>query len=150
MPNAAFFMPSHPLPQPSSIPTYGVVEEVKEKWPILDPIDNEGDGWICEEFPTRYARLLLLAGSPSSCFSTLRSHCYEISADARLMDSTECAQFGEGFCILWSTAGYAAQLSLVPCLASLFSLMFIFLYRGELRFRIILAGVGRDEDLAHE
>ncbi|WVQ74755.1 hypothetical protein IAR50_004360 [Cryptococcus sp. DSM 104548] len=44
---------------------------------------------------------------------------------------SECQQFGEKFCVLWSTAGYAAQSSLVPCLASLFSLLFIFLHRGE-------------------
>jgi hypothetical protein len=43
---------------------------------------------------------------------------------------SECEQFGEKFCVLWSTAGYAAQLSLVPCLASLISLLFIFLHRG--------------------
>ncbi|RSH81418.1 hypothetical protein EHS25_006950 [Saitozyma podzolica] len=44
---------------------------------------------------------------------------------------SECEQFGEKFCVLWSTAGYAAQLSLVPCLASLISLLFIFLHRGQ-------------------
>ncbi|WVQ82018.1 hypothetical protein IAT38_004146 [Cryptococcus sp. DSM 104549] len=44
---------------------------------------------------------------------------------------SECQQFGEKFCVLWSTAGYSAQLSLVPCLASLISLLFIFLHRGE-------------------
>ncbi|WVO22921.1 uncharacterized protein IAS62_004264 [Cryptococcus decagattii] len=44
---------------------------------------------------------------------------------------SECQQFGEKFCVLWSTSGYAAQLSLVPCLASLISLLFIFLHRGE-------------------
>ncbi len=43
---------------------------------------------------------------------------------------SECQQFGEKFCVLWSTAGYTAQLSLVPCLASLISLLFIFIYRG--------------------
>ncbi|ODO06555.1 hypothetical protein I350_03910 [Cryptococcus amylolentus CBS 6273] len=44
---------------------------------------------------------------------------------------SECQQFGETFCVLWSTAGYAAQSSLVPCLASLFSLLFIFLHRAR-------------------
>ncbi|WWD18951.1 hypothetical protein CI109_103408 [Kwoniella shandongensis] len=44
---------------------------------------------------------------------------------------SECQQFGEKFCVLWSTSGYAAQLSLVPCLASLISLLFIFLHRGQ-------------------
>jgi hypothetical protein len=33
--------------------------------------------------------------------------------------------------VLWSTAGYAAQSSLVPCLISLISLLFIFLHRGR-------------------
>ena len=44
---------------------------------------------------------------------------------------SECQEFGESFCVLWSTSGYAAQLSLVPCLMSLFSLLFIFLHRGQ-------------------
>ena len=44
---------------------------------------------------------------------------------------SECQEFGESFCVLWSTGGYAAQLSLVPCLLSLFSLLFIFLHRGQ-------------------
>ncbi|ODN92843.1 hypothetical protein L198_05640 [Cryptococcus wingfieldii CBS 7118] len=44
---------------------------------------------------------------------------------------SECEQFGEKFCVLWSTAGYAAQSSLVPCLASLLSLLFIFLHRAR-------------------
>lgn len=48
-----------------------------------------------------------------------------------LMDRTECERLGEKTCVLWSTAGYAAQLSLVPCLAALISLLFIFLHRGE-------------------
>lgn len=43
---------------------------------------------------------------------------------------SECAEFGEKFCVLWSTAGYLAQSCLVPCLAALFSLLFIFLHRG--------------------
>lgn len=47
-----------------------------------------------------------------------------------LTDRSECAEFGEMFCVLWSTAGYAAYLSLVPCLASLVSLLFIFLHGG--------------------
>ena len=44
---------------------------------------------------------------------------------------SECAEFGEKFCVLWATAGYSAQLSLVPCLLSLISLLFIFLHRGS-------------------
>jgi hypothetical protein len=47
-----------------------------------------------------------------------------------LMTRSECAEFGEKFCVLWSTAGYLAQSCLVPCLAALFSLLFIFLHRG--------------------
>jgi hypothetical protein len=50
----------------------------------------------------------------------------ERKADVR----SECAEFGEKFCVLWSTAGYLAQSCLVPCLAALFSLLFIFLHRG--------------------
>jgi hypothetical protein len=48
----------------------------------------------------------------------------------RTDDRSECAEFGEKFCVLWSTAGYLAQSCLVPCLAALFSLLFIFLHRG--------------------
>ncbi|CAK9779589.1 hypothetical protein CC85DRAFT_288002 [Cutaneotrichosporon oleaginosum] len=44
---------------------------------------------------------------------------------------SECAQFGESFCVLWSSAGYAAQLALVPCLFAVVSLLFIFLHRGQ-------------------
>lgn len=44
---------------------------------------------------------------------------------------SECEEFGQKFCVLWSTAGYAAQSSLVPCLISLISLLFIFLHRGQ-------------------
>ncbi|ORX38662.1 hypothetical protein BD324DRAFT_650011 [Kockovaella imperatae] len=44
---------------------------------------------------------------------------------------SECAEFGEKFCVLWSTSGYSAQLSLLPCALSLLSLLFIFLKRGE-------------------
>lgn len=43
---------------------------------------------------------------------------------------SECAQFGEGFCVAWSTAGYTVQLALVPCFFALISLLFIFLHRG--------------------
>lgn len=49
--------------------------------------------------------------------------------------SSECRQFGQKFCVLWSTAGYAAQLSLVPCVISLFALLFISLGGGEKRQR---------------
>lgn len=45
---------------------------------------------------------------------------------------SECTEFGETFCVLWATAGYSAQLALVPCLASLISLLFIFVHRGQL------------------
>ncbi|KAL7423489.1 hypothetical protein Q5752_001069 [Cryptotrichosporon argae] len=48
---------------------------------------------------------------------------------------SECAQFGEPFCVLWSTAAYAAQLSLVPALGALIALAFIFLHRGHKRAR---------------
>ncbi|BEI86025.1 hypothetical protein CcaverHIS002_0603120 [Cutaneotrichosporon cavernicola] len=44
---------------------------------------------------------------------------------------SECAKFGERFCVLWSSAGYAAQLALVPCFFALVSLLFIFLHRGQ-------------------
>ena len=47
------------------------------------------------------------------------------------LSRSECAEFGEGFCIIWASAGYSAQLSLVPCLAALVSLLFIFLFRGD-------------------
>ena len=59
---------------------------------------------------------------------------FEVSLPARrsLICRTECERLGEKTCVLWSTAGYAAQLSLVPCLAALISLLFIFLHRGEL------------------
>ncbi|WVF72655.1 hypothetical protein IAT40_007473 [Kwoniella sp. CBS 6097] len=90
--NATFLQPSHPLTM-SANPTF-------EGWdlgPINGPIEGDGNGWVCQDFPTR----------------------------------SECQQFGEKFCVLWSTAGYAAQLSLVPCLASLISLLFIFLHRGQ-------------------
>ncbi|ORY35399.1 hypothetical protein BCR39DRAFT_509279 [Naematelia encephala] len=87
IPNSLFLMPSHPLPS----------SDVLYTMPELGTIDNEGDGWQCQEFPTR----------------------------------SECAEFGEKFCVLWSTAGYSAQLSLVPCLVSLVSLLFIFLHRGQ-------------------
>jgi hypothetical protein len=53
---------------------------------------------------------------------------------------SECAEFGEKFCVLWSTAGYLAQSCLVPCLAALFSLLFIFLHRGELPFSVPISG----------
>ena len=87
IPNSTFLAPSHPITEPFTVPEIG---------PILEPIDGEGDGWVCQEFPTR----------------------------------SECAEFGEQFCVLWATAGYAAYLSLVPCLASLIGLLFIFLHRG--------------------
>ncbi|KAK6910599.1 hypothetical protein I203_104631 [Kwoniella mangroviensis CBS 8507] len=92
VPNAAFLQPSHP---PSS-----ASDQVFSGWelgPVNGPVYGEGDGWVCQAFPTR----------------------------------SECQQFGEKFCVLWSTAGYSAQLSLVPCLASLISLLFIFLHRGQ-------------------
>lgn len=44
---------------------------------------------------------------------------------------SECQLFGERFCVIWSTSGYLAQLSLVPCLLALCSLLFIFLHRGQ-------------------
>jgi len=49
--------------------------------------------------------------------------------------SSECHQFGQGFCTLWSTAGYAAQLSLVPCLISLIVLLMIAAGVGERQTR---------------
>ncbi|WRT68275.1 uncharacterized protein IL334_005251 [Kwoniella shivajii] len=92
VPNAAFLLPSHPPSTPE--------DQTFNGWdlgPINGPIYGDGDGWVCQSFPTR----------------------------------SECQQFGEKFCVLWSTAGYSAQLSLVPCLASLISLLFIFLHRGQ-------------------
>jgi len=56
----------------------------------------------------------------------------------RTDDRSECAEFGEKFCVLWSTAGYLAQSCLVPCLAALFSLLFIFLHRGRSLFPAVL------------
>ncbi|WVR07418.1 hypothetical protein IAU60_004459 [Kwoniella sp. DSM 27419] len=88
--NFAFLQPSHPP----------AVDSTFEGWdlgPINGPVEGDGNGWVCQAFPTR----------------------------------SECQQFGEKFCVLWSTAGYSAQLSLVPCLASLISLLFIFLHRGQ-------------------
>nr|XP_018261348.1 uncharacterized protein I303_05786 [Kwoniella dejecticola CBS 10117]OBR83506.1 hypothetical protein I303_05786 [Kwoniella dejecticola CBS 10117] len=90
--NATFLQPSHP-------PATGQTFEGWDLGPINGPVYGDGDGWVCQAFPTR----------------------------------SECQQFGEKFCVLWSTSGYAAQLSLVPCLASLISLLFIFLHRAKAR-----------------
>ncbi|WOO82668.1 uncharacterized protein LOC62_04G006150 [Vanrija pseudolonga] len=49
----------------------------------------------------------------------------------RFPTRSECAQFGEGFCVAWSTAGYTVLLALVPCFFALISLLFIFLHRGK-------------------
>ncbi|WWC71687.1 uncharacterized protein I206_105645 [Kwoniella pini CBS 10737] len=83
--------------QPSLPPITGQTFQGWDLGPINGPVYGDGDGWVCQAFPTR----------------------------------SECQQFGEKFCVLWSTSGYAAQLSLVPCLASLISLLFIFLHRGQ-------------------
>ncbi|KAK8854900.1 hypothetical protein IAR55_003639 [Kwoniella newhampshirensis] len=95
VPNSDFLQPSHPLNSSVSSPEnlFGGIEG-----PIGGgPTEGDGNGWVCQPFPTR----------------------------------SECQLFGEKFCVLWSTSGYAAQLSLVPCLASLISLLFIFLHRGQ-------------------
>lgn len=48
---------------------------------------------------------------------------------------SECRSFGKGFCIRWATAGYAAQLSLFPCLVSLLTLLLITIGVGNKRTR---------------
>lgn len=50
-------------------------------------------------------------------------------------NQSECKLFGEGFCVLWSTAGYMAQLSLVPCVISLIVLLIISLGGGGKKIR---------------
>nr|ODN86355.1 hypothetical protein L203_04057 [Cryptococcus depauperatus CBS 7841] len=100
-----FLQSSHPLPDPKmELLLTDFHEDLAAEGiegPVGNPVEDDGHQWVCQSFPTRH--------------------------DIR----SECQQFGEKFCVLWSTAGYSAQLSLVPCLASLISLLFIFLHRGE-------------------
>lgn len=49
--------------------------------------------------------------------------------------SSECKTLGQGFCIMWATAGYAAQLSLFPCLVSLITLLLITIGVGSKKTR---------------
>jgi len=50
---------------------------------------------------------------------------------ANFVTRSECEELGETFCVLWDSAGYSAQLALVPCLFALVSLLFIFLHQGQ-------------------
>ncbi|KAJ9101776.1 hypothetical protein QFC21_003115 [Naganishia friedmannii] len=49
--------------------------------------------------------------------------------------SSECERLGQKFCILWSTAGYAAQLALAPCVVALIALLVITLGLGSRKVR---------------
>lgn len=48
---------------------------------------------------------------------------------------SECRALGQHFCILWATAGYAAQLSLFPCLVSFIALLIISIGVGSKQTR---------------
>ncbi|GHJ87052.1 hypothetical protein NliqN6_3454 [Naganishia liquefaciens] len=49
--------------------------------------------------------------------------------------NSECERFGQKFCILWSTAGYAAQLALAPCVVALIALLVITVGIGSRKVR---------------
>lgn len=49
--------------------------------------------------------------------------------------SSECERLGQKFCILWSTAGYAAQLALAPCVVALIALLVITIGLGSRKVR---------------
>ncbi|EIW67364.1 hypothetical protein TREMEDRAFT_69815 [Tremella mesenterica DSM 1558] len=113
IPNSTFLAPSHPLGSSSSIASSQDLLDLPSQSSLQQPSNLSLD----------YSLQSRSAFGANDTYGQWQCQPFPTRS--------ECAQFGEQFCVLWSTAGYAAQSALVPCLVGLFSLLFIFLHRGQ-------------------